>query len=134
VFDHDWHGSPSGGKLACNQCHAESQERTEATAKKCDECHTDLIPASATIKVDSYVAPGYVDAMHDLCVDCHRERAAADTTRAAMALCTACHVDAPSDYLKAEILDELPRPRIHPVVLPKQSVTEPESSEAPSGR
>jgi len=134
VFGHDWHANPEGGRLACNQCHTENQERSEANAKKCDQCHTDLIPAAATIKVDSYSAPAYVDAMHELCVTCHRERAAADTTRAAMALCTACHADAPSGYLKAEIMEELPAVRSHPVILPEQSVAEPQTQGETGGR
>ncbi len=134
VFAHDWHAGPEGGKLACGQCHDEGQERSQATAKKCDQCHTDLIPAAATIKIDSYMAPAYVDALHDLCVTCHRDRAAADTTRAAMALCTACHVEAPSDYLTAEIKKTMAPAHPHPVMLPEQSVAEPQQPGEPSER
>ncbi len=71
AFRHDWHASPDGGRVACVECHPSGQVRSAAGAKKCDQCHKDLVPPGATIVVKQYTAIGYVQAMHQLCIGCH---------------------------------------------------------------
>lgn len=91
AFKHDWHSSPNGADLACDKCHAEGVHRTAESAVKCQECHKDLYPEGVTIEVSSYMAPGYVDAMHGLCIGCHRaEDAKSDTVK--LGLCKTCHM------------------------------------------
>ena len=90
AFRHDWHASPSGANLACSQCHAEGQTRSAANVKACADCHKNLIPAGATIKVKKYVAPAYVDAMHQLCIGCHA-RVAKQQNKPQVARCAECH-------------------------------------------
>jgi Ni/Fe-hydrogenase subunit HybB-like protein len=125
AFDHDWHGSPEGGNIKCDICHTPGEERTDQSAKKCSDCHADLTVDGAPVQVDDYVAPSYVDAMHSLCVKCHEDRAAADTTLAAIRLCPTCHVSPSVDYLKADMRDRLPGHQSRPVMMPAPLTTKP---------
>jgi len=90
AFRHDWHASPAGARLACGQCHPQGQSRSAAGAKPCSGCHKDLIPAGATIQVKQYRAAGYVQAMHELCIGCHQQMAAAEG-KPDFARCGTCH-------------------------------------------
>jgi Ni/Fe-hydrogenase subunit HybB-like protein len=90
AFRHDWHASPSGARLACMECHPAGQVRSAAGAKSCASCHKDLIPRGATIKVKSYTAPAYVDAMHALCIGCHA-KVAEKENKPEVARCAECH-------------------------------------------
>ncbi|MDR3698655.1 MAG: polysulfide reductase NrfD [Candidatus Sulfopaludibacter sp.] len=89
AFQHDWHASPEGGRLACVQCHP-SQPRSAAGAKPCTGCHKDLTPAGATIPVKHYRAPGYVQSMHVLCINCHVQLAKQEG-KPDFARCVTCH-------------------------------------------
>ncbi len=123
AFDHDWHSSPRGGNLECFECHAKGSEKTASSAKKCNDCHLDLIPAGATIKIENYMAPSYTDAMHTLCVSCHREQAKNRPDLARLTLCTTCHESAPPNYLTPEMAKHYRRPNFNRVVLPELSDT-----------
>jgi hypothetical protein len=103
IFDHDWHvdtierrGSPN----PCARCHQDTtQPMSEHTASACttDGCHRDEL---ALLRSGSRVAPedsdryraaaGYMDAMHGLCVDCHKERAQ-ELERPHHGDCATCH-------------------------------------------
>jgi len=91
AFKHDWHASPSGAKLSCTQCHPDGERKLADNAKDCSECHKDLIPTDATIKVESYDALSYADAMHGVCVECHKTEAAKSEDRAKLGQCESCH-------------------------------------------
>lgn len=118
AFDHDWHSSPVGGNIKCDICHTEGMEKSRDSAKPCKDCHNDLAVSGATLAIEAWVAPSYVDAMHNLCVNCHTNKAQEDSTLAKIALCPACHVEAPVEYLNSQIMDKLPPKDIHPVILP----------------
>jgi Ni/Fe-hydrogenase subunit HybB-like protein len=90
AFRHDWHASPTGGRLGCAQCHRLGAPRSATTARSCDGCHKDLVPAGATIEVKQYRAVGYVSAMHGLCIGCHA-RVAKQEGKPDFARCTTCH-------------------------------------------
>jgi Ni/Fe-hydrogenase subunit HybB-like protein len=89
-FRHDWHASPTGANLACVECHARGYARTSAHVKPCVDCHKHLVPAEATIKIKTYLAPSYVDAMHKLCIGCHA-KVAAKENKPEIARCVQCH-------------------------------------------
>lgn len=89
-FRHDWHASPTGANLACVECHARGYARTSAHVKPCADCHKHLVPAGATIKIKTYVAPSYVDAMHQLCIGCHA-KVAQKENKPEVARCVECH-------------------------------------------
>jgi Ni/Fe-hydrogenase subunit HybB-like protein len=90
AFRHDWHASPAGARLGCDQCHEANKNRAAATAKTCDRCHNNLIPAGATIQVKAYRAAGYVQAMHEMCIGCHVELART-SGKPEFARCANCH-------------------------------------------
>jgi hypothetical protein len=90
AFRHDWHASPEGGRLPCTQCHQQGQPRSASTAKHCDGCHKNLVPAGAAIAVKQYNAVGYVQAMHKLCIECHKHLAAQEG-KPDFARCATCH-------------------------------------------
>jgi len=90
AFRHDWHASPTGGRLACGQCHDPAQPRSAGTAKRCIACHKDLVPAGAVIPVKQYRTPGYVQAMHRGCIGCHTQLAKQDG-KPDFARCATCH-------------------------------------------
>jgi hypothetical protein len=145
AFGHDWHASASGGGIACTGCHDAARERNAEHAKECDACHKDLMPSGAKIEVDSYDAPSYADAMHGICVACHRkkaeeaaatqgtataqllsamqpiagdERLARIEKRKNLAVCSTCHGKDAPDHLKEEARDLLASRRYNHVILP----------------
>ncbi|MFH1372200.1 MAG: NrfD/PsrC family molybdoenzyme membrane anchor subunit [bacterium] len=123
VFRHDWHSSPDGAVIACDVCHEPSQERQKASAVKCRKCHIDLFADSTADTLDTYLAVSYVDAMHLLCVTCHRERVVADTNRAAQAQCPTCHAGSSPDYLRTEALEKPNLPGVASrVLMPKTTL------------
>ena len=92
AFGHDWHASPTGGGIPCDDCHQSGVKRNAESAKECSKCHADLVVPGATIKVEDYMAPAYADAMHGLCIACHEQIVAAGKTEnAELARCTTCH-------------------------------------------
>jgi Ni/Fe-hydrogenase subunit HybB-like protein len=118
AFDHDWHGSPDGGNLGCFECHAKGSEKSASSVKQCGDCHLDLIPAGAVIVVDSYTAPSYADAMHMLCVSCHREQSGKRPELAKLTICTTCHESTRPEYLASEISERHRGPYFNRVVMP----------------
>ncbi len=118
VFNHDWHSDYSGSNIACGQCHSAGEERRAESAKKCDACHTDLIPEGTLIEVKSNMASSYTDAMHSMCLDCHTQKAPEVAERINLTLCTTCHEAAPPDYLKSEVGESLRGPYFNHVVIP----------------
>jgi len=98
IFEHDLHVDKLGGNAGCVRCHADaSAPKTRSTATACKECHADMNVAGARIKTPDGglkgFAPGYMEVMHTLCVECHKEDSAAKPNAygAAFARCDGCH-------------------------------------------
>lgn len=123
AFGHKWHSTDARANLPCRECHAAGVEKTKATAQKCDYCHKDLFPENSRIKIEGYMAPSYVDAFHDLCVECHRIKAGEIAEKKDLALCRTCHESQLPDYLRVEIKDNLSGPYFNRVVLPRADST-----------
>jgi hypothetical protein len=87
AFRHDWHAAPAGAAKPCSECHPLGQDRRASTAAACSQCHKDLFPAGSTIPVKQYMAPGYAEAMHRLCIGCHAQ------ISEEMSSCVWCHKD-----------------------------------------
>ncbi len=95
IFDHDLHAEAEGGNAGCQNCHLDSNEPRERETMRlaCADCHTDagrramqrMVPDGASIEMEQGLAPSYVNAMHGLCMDCHR------TISEEHARCTVCH-------------------------------------------
>lgn len=79
IFNHDLHAAKLGGNQACVKCHYDpSLAKSRATTTRCLECHRTMRPANALVKVSdadfqNKYAVGYMNAMHELCIPCHRE-------------------------------------------------------------
>lgn len=121
AFRHDWHASPIGADLKCYDCHKQDEEKTSSSAKDCGDCHNDLIVAGTPIKVSDYNAVSYADAMHGLCLDCHKKRAVELTEKKNIDLCSACHKSFSPDQFKPEILARLQDKYFNHVLLPEIS-------------
>jgi Ni/Fe-hydrogenase subunit HybB-like protein len=96
TFDHRLHAARLGGKAGCATCHADGQLKDEAHAKPCLDCHKRMIPAKATILPKHPprlgAAPGYVPALHEACIGCHKERAKdARLGKPKLGECATCH-------------------------------------------
>jgi Ni/Fe-hydrogenase subunit HybB-like protein len=111
IFDHFFHVDALGGNDGCVQCHDSPEgEKTRETAPACEACHVDMLVDAATIERPpggtTGLAPGYMDAMHGLCIDCH-ERPDNEPGEPAeyLSSCTTCHRELPS----VELLVDEPR-------------------------
>jgi Ni/Fe-hydrogenase subunit HybB-like protein len=102
IFDHAEHVASVGGNAACTTCHEDlSLPKNRDTARSCFGCHDRLVAEGAVYAPDGEKvkpAPGYVDALHVLCVDCHTEKVEkglvkdeSGQTREDFAWCATCH-------------------------------------------
>lgn len=78
TFDHVLHIYRLGGNAACAVCHGkEPTHKSRETALACWECHGDMVVKGSIIppREDGLTgfAPGYMDAMHGLCIRCHQQ-------------------------------------------------------------
>lgn len=100
AFAHTSHVRALGGNASCVRCHDErgttESPRTATTACGDEACHgrvaSDRSAVRSTLGLPDGVAAAYADAMHGLCMDCHRrhehEKAAAGPY---LSRCTVCH-------------------------------------------
>lgn len=88
IFDHDDHADHLGGNRGCETCHSDpNMERSRETmSPSCDDCHgpgknldlnidifhNRMIAEATFIKTEEWIATSYRDAMHKLCIECHR--------------------------------------------------------------
>jgi len=101
TFDHARHAKAhdKGGEDSCVVCHTDrAAARDRAGSKPCDDCHKPIAPEITRVRVkDSHspgVAPGYKQALHSLCIDCHREHEATQgITEPYLSRCATCHRD-----------------------------------------
>ncbi len=96
TFDHDLHVDKMGGNDACIECHTDpGAAKSRESAVACLECHKAMAVEGSFIKAaDSPVldfAPGYMDALHGLCIDCHEDRVQKENRNPALARCETCH-------------------------------------------
>jgi Ni/Fe-hydrogenase subunit HybB-like protein len=118
AFDHSWHQTDPRANLTCYDCHESGVEKTAQSVKECNHCHKDLVPENSVITIDSYTVPSYVDAMHTLCIDCHKVKAREIADKEDLPLCKTCHESELPDYLRVEIRENLSGPYFNRVVLP----------------
>jgi len=117
IFDHDWHGSAGGGNVPCAQCHATGEEKLAATAKTCDQCHSNIVADGPQV-IENYMAMSYTDAMHVKCVNCHRQKATELVELPDLAQCNSCHETLPAEYTDPNGADRAYRRHYNRVVLP----------------
>jgi Ni/Fe-hydrogenase subunit HybB-like protein len=103
IFDHDHHVrvlERFGARDACSACHPSGgQPRARETVSSCtvEGCHRlelALHREGARVQPDDVAharfAVGYMDAMHNLCIECHKERAP-ELGRPHHGDCATCH-------------------------------------------
>jgi hypothetical protein len=78
TFDHNWHARKLGDNQSCAKCHpADVARKARDTALACWQCHGDMVVPGAIVPATAAglkgKAPGYMDAMHGLCIRCHTE-------------------------------------------------------------
>jgi hypothetical protein len=100
TFDHGAHVVHLEGNEGCVRCHEDATlPKTRATARACQECHADMLVEGSRVALPeeglSGFAPGYMTAMHELCVTCHEEKVLEDPQRypESFAECASCHRD-----------------------------------------
>jgi Ni/Fe-hydrogenase subunit HybB-like protein len=98
IFDHAFHIEKLQGDPGCVECHADdSTVKTRKMATACSKCHTNILVNGSRVETPEGgtmgLAPGYLDAMHELCIECHRERIAEEPQLCgdAFARCDGCH-------------------------------------------
>ena len=78
MFDHGRHLSEAGYGLACGECHHTLTADEYEQAGSCTECHP--------VEEGDDQMPKRSDALHQQCIDCHREYGAGPID------CAQCHV------------------------------------------
>ncbi len=124
VFRHDWHSSPQGANIACNDCHTPGTQRHKESAKKCEACHLDMIVPGSTIVFDSYLGPSYVDALHETCIACHKVKAKEVADKPNLDKCASCHEYSHRDFIVQSLKYEKTVTPSKRVVLPQKSLEE----------
>lgn len=81
IFDHAAHQRRQGGNKGCEKCHPRNLPKSANTIKVCTECHTAMEVKGSRVTIQTKGpdrlkhAVGYTDAMHGLCIKCHKEKA-----------------------------------------------------------
>jgi Ni/Fe-hydrogenase subunit HybB-like protein len=96
TFDHQRHTTATGGNDGCRRCHVDDgAARTRAESTPCDTCHRrDVHPGAQiarTAALPAGIAGGYRDAMHGLCIECHRREDMRRAETATRSRCAFCH-------------------------------------------
>jgi len=101
LFDHRIHEDRNGGNTGCSKCHPGADApRVKASTPKCTTCHPNMRPGNTRVHVaDDEMRDhpsGYMQAMHGLCIECHRERKPTlPAERQGIDQCAGCHGDLP---------------------------------------
>jgi Ni/Fe-hydrogenase subunit HybB-like protein len=108
IFNHELHVNSAGGNNSCQECHTDaSRPRSFENSIACISCHKEWDrpeETQATARTDrsELMAPGYMDAMHTLCVKCHEETAAENTDLGPdFGRCGTCHAESDITPLKS---------------------------------
>jgi Ni/Fe-hydrogenase subunit HybB-like protein len=100
IFNHRLHQDLLAQGPGCLTCHEDTTKPKDLEhSKPCLDCHDSMIPAGAAFKPQAApsigLAPGYMDAMHGLCLRCHTEQDGGHSTDApTLARCSTCHSEA----------------------------------------
>lgn len=99
MFDHNYHINAEGGNKGCHKCHTDpAKGKNRETSIQCSECHKSMeVPDSFILLEDNWkgLAPGYMDALHGLCLKCHesKEKEMGKQYRTAISNCRTCHTE-----------------------------------------
>jgi len=97
TFDHDLHSAKMGGNTSCQKCHRDRNlPHTKANTPACFDCHQQMEAKGSLVtrrpERENRMAPGYMAAMHELCIPCHSwEEKARTEWQGRLSLCSRCH-------------------------------------------
>ena len=97
IFDHVLHQRKLGANDSCLKCHENYDAvKSRETAVSCDKCHEKMLAKGSRIQPEKTltgIAPGFMDAMHGLCIDCHEEtqKRKPNEYKASFYQCANCH-------------------------------------------
>jgi hypothetical protein len=122
IFGHAAHVAKLDGNNGCSGCHEDSRlAKTRSTTKACMDCHEEMVAVKSRIEPPeggtTGYAVGYTEAMHDLCIGCHEEKAGKEpaTYGKDFSTCKNCHRDADDSQLRQMApyvaRDTVPRPQ-----------------------
>lgn len=118
-FKHDWHTSEKGAKIKCNDCHTPDQTRSMETAKKCIDCHPQYeISKFIDNDLEKYYILSYTDALHKLCVSCHKMKLTEMIDKPNLANCATCHASELPEKFTNNLKWETTLPHFNRVILP----------------
>jgi len=118
-FNHEWHSSDKGANIKCNDCHKPGVTRNIESSKKCVDCHTDYEFSSyINNNLEKYYTPSYTDALHKLCVSCHKIKSVELTDKSNLAECSTCHKTKMPEELYTNLKWETNLPHFNNVILP----------------
>lgn len=87
IFKHEMHQKKLGGNESCGECHQPGVPKTQMNTP-CFKCHKDMFAKDPqAVRV---TAPSYKDAMHNMCIPCHKKNAA-EYNKVNLGVCSTCH-------------------------------------------
>jgi hypothetical protein len=100
IFDHSSHIAAVRGNDGCVDCHRDPEvARTRESAIACKGCHEGMSVTGSVVKplpggIVGF-AGGYMDAMHGLCIECHKQTVAEGTIEVGKDFdkCVTCHLE-----------------------------------------
>jgi Ni/Fe-hydrogenase subunit HybB-like protein len=99
LFSHSIHVARLDGNVGCSKCHMDrTKAKTRENTKPCKECHQNMELAGTTVATkgkSAGYAVGYMEAMHGLCITCHKKKLeeAPRNYPKDFADCATCHRD-----------------------------------------
>jgi hypothetical protein len=116
IFNHEYHRARLADKGGCVECHRNAADpKTRQAVTPCNDCHKKMRAPNSFVKIpeedQNGFAPGYMTAMHQLCVECHKQKQAEKAELAPhLARCGACHQGLDGSMLT--VLEPYPQPEI----------------------
>ncbi|RJP24423.1 MAG: Ni/Fe-hydrogenase cytochrome b subunit [Candidatus Abyssobacteria bacterium SURF_5] len=115
TFQHEYHREKLKEQGGCVKCHKDPAEpKTRETATACGECHKNMRVPNSFVKVEEAdqtgIAPGYMNVMHKLCIECHKQKQEEKVELAPdLARCAACHQGLDESMLM--VVEPYPQPQ-----------------------
>lgn len=99
IFNHTQHQESLGNNASCKECHP--QEHTRRLTLACQQCHEDMLTKSGEPIANPALAPGYLDAMHGMCQECHQKEAVL-RNKPELSECITCHGNMPEEQTSSQ--------------------------------
>ena len=99
IFDHVGHVASLGENKSCEGCHYDpSLPKVRKNTTPCEKCHQEFKENGSLVersRPPRVVAASYKEAMHKLCISCHKAEQKKGVKNEDFSRCTNCHRDLP---------------------------------------